>query len=362
MTEWKIMSHLEQRLENDLNNIRQQVADMGASVKLALENAFIALQEADEKLAFATILSDLPINRQMRKIDKLCHEFIAVHLPSAGHLRYLSSVIRSNIILERIGDYAVTVARESVQINSLENSSFSVELRKISSDVMLLLNESIAAFNEVNTKRANSSIQLARQVEHDMDEIYADLMETSNKNNYRDVIVCFVIFNQLKRVADQAKNLSEETIFVETGETKKPKTYRIQFIDHDNSCLAPMAQLIAQKIYPEHGSFSSAGVVAADALSPEMVNFMKDLDFNLTALYPKSMDESREALSQYHLLIGLNQHIQDVVNKIPFRTSVINWYGNKVPVDDDKDNWEGLYKELAYQIRELMSLLHGDEI
>ena len=92
------MSHLEERLEHDLNEIREQIADMGASVAHALDSAFRALHDANDKLAFKTILSDLPVNRQMRKIDQLCHEFIAVHLPSAGHLRLISSVIRANII------------------------------------------------------------------------------------------------------------------------------------------------------------------------------------------------------------------------------------------------------------------------
>ena len=81
------MSHLEERLEHDLNEIRDEVANMGASVEQAMDAAFRALLTADEKLAFTTILSDLPINRQMRKIDRMCHAFIAVHLPSAGHLR-----------------------------------------------------------------------------------------------------------------------------------------------------------------------------------------------------------------------------------------------------------------------------------
>jgi len=96
------MSHLEERLEHDLTEIRDNIAIMGANVEQALDNAFNALKRANDKLAFKTILSDLPINRHMRKIDRLCHAFIAVHLPSAGHLRLISSVIRANIILERI--------------------------------------------------------------------------------------------------------------------------------------------------------------------------------------------------------------------------------------------------------------------
>jgi len=155
------MSHLEERLEHDLNEIRDQIANMGSSVEQALDGAFRALHKGDEKLAFTTILSDLPINRLMRKIDRLCHSFIAVHLPSAGHLRLISSVIRANIILERIGDYAVTIARESVQLGEVPEGHMLKELEIISAEAMSVLNESISAFNSSNAERARDAAERA---------------------------------------------------------------------------------------------------------------------------------------------------------------------------------------------------------
>ena len=98
------MSHYEERLERDLTAVRKQVADMAVLVETAVRNAMHALQTGNHKLASATIIADHAINRTMRSIDDLCHKFIALHLPTAGHLRMLSSVIRANIELERIGD------------------------------------------------------------------------------------------------------------------------------------------------------------------------------------------------------------------------------------------------------------------
>lgn len=355
------MSHLEQRLEHDLNEIREHIASMGADVEQGLDNAFSALQTADEKLAFTTILSDHPINRKMRKIDKLCHAFIAVHLPSAGHLRFLSSVIRANIILERIGDYAVTIARESVQMGSAPEGRFAPELSRISSEVRLVLHESISAFNDLNTEQARSTIKLSNQVEHNMDGIYAELLDRAEKGDTRNSMICLIIFSQLKRVADQAKNLAEETIFAETGETKAPKVYRILFLDKDNSCVGPMAELIARKIFPEVGYYRSEGVSAADSLDANMVDFMQSRSFDLTAIHPAQLDASRESLADYHVIVGLNQPVLTSIDKIPFRTSVLNWNDNSLPNNDDAEAWEALYKNLAFQIRELIILLRGEE-
>ena len=71
-------------------------------VQEAIKQSVHALQTGNTKLAYATVLNDHPINRKMREIDRLCHGFIAVHLPSAGHLRQISATIRTNIALERL--------------------------------------------------------------------------------------------------------------------------------------------------------------------------------------------------------------------------------------------------------------------
>ena len=357
------MSHLEERLEHDLNEIRDQIANMGSSVEQALDGAFRALHEGDEKLAFTTILSDLPINRLMRKIDRLCHSFIAVHLPSAGHLRLISSVIRANIILERIGDYAVTIAREAVQLGEVPEGHMLKELEIISAEAMSVLNESISAFNSSNAERARDAIAMARKIEHDMDGIYAELLDSAEKKHgcNRDTMIYLIIFTQLKRVSDQAKNLAEEAVFIETGETKTPKVYRILFLDEDNSCLGPMAEMIAGKIYPDIGEYTSAGVHPADNLKPDMMAFMQERGFNLSTLSPRQLDSSRESLAEYHVIVGLHKKVLKAVVKIPFRTSALNWKDVKIPKNDDPEAWENLHKTLALHVKELLTLLRGDE-
>ena len=87
------------------------VASVARHVQTALERSVHALLARDRQASAETILGDLRINRETRAIDRRCHAFVARHLPTAGILRYVSSVLRLNIALERIGDYATTIAR-----------------------------------------------------------------------------------------------------------------------------------------------------------------------------------------------------------------------------------------------------------
>ena len=356
------MGHLEERLENDLNEIRDQVALMADEVDKAISDAIYAFQHCDVKLANSTVLSDLPINRSSRKIDRLCHAFIALHLPSAGHLRLLSSVIRANIILERIGDYAVTIAREAIQLDCILDGHLARELERVSGEVRLVLSQSITAFNNLNADMARGAIGLANQLETNMDSIYAELMENEDVNKVKGLMITLITFTQLKRVADQAKNLSEQTIFSATGETKTAKVYRILFVDEDNSCLSQMASAIAKKAFPESGQYDSAGRVAAGTVSADMKEFMESLSIDLGSAKPIQIGASRQDLADYHVIVSLQGPVQNLIAaRIPFRTAVLEWDVGNIPEADDSPAYEAIYSEIALRVRELMILLRGEE-
>ena len=88
---------------------------------------------------------------------------------------------------------------------------------------------------------------------------------------------------------------------------------------------------------------------------------MQGRGFNFAEVTPRKLDGSREALTEFHVIVGLNQKVLQAIGKIPFRTSALNWKKLEVPASDDAEAWESLYKNLALHIRELMQLLRGDE-
>ena len=231
------MSHYEERLERDLTRIRKHVADMAGHVETAVKNAMRALQTGDNTLAAATVLADHQINRTMREIDKLCHGFIALHLPSAGHLRLLSSVIRANIELERIGDYAATICREALQLDQLAPQPLLSDIEVMSgarAGKQNLLHRALEAFREGSADLAprHPRSRPRRSARVECASLFSDLLreaELASRPLYELVRAADRGLQRAQRVADQAKNICEETIFAATGQTKPPKTYSILF-------------------------------------------------------------------------------------------------------------------------------------
>lgn len=91
------MGHYEERLEQDLNQIRAEVVRVGEWVEKALRDALRAVLTLDRPLAYKTILGDKRINRATERLDRHCHYFVARHLPSAGHLRSGRTLVRGRV-------------------------------------------------------------------------------------------------------------------------------------------------------------------------------------------------------------------------------------------------------------------------
>ena len=358
------MSHYEERLEKDLTRIRHSVSDMAAKVETAVKNALHALQTGNHKLAAATILADHPINRTMRTIDQLCHGFIALHLPSAGHLRLLSSVIRANIELERIGDYAVTIARESLQLSTPPSGPLAAELERVGQDTQVMLRQAIASFNELNADKARATMVMEEQMENDLDLVYAGLMANDERDAVKNLLTIFAVFTQLKRVADQAKNLCEEAVFAATGDMKAPKIYNILFLDEDNSCQSQMAAAIAHKNFPGSGVYTSGGRQPAASLNADMTDFLERHGVSLEGAKPALLDLTPLELTHQHVIISLQGPVSTYFDKVPFHTTPLEWDISPAPAQGDTEAYqawlEEVYRDMAVQIRDLMELLRGE--
>ena len=359
------MSHYELRLQRDLDDIHARFARIAADVEKAIADALRTVLAGDEDLAYRTILNDERINRDVRALDRLCHKFVAVHLPSAGPLRRMSSVIRTNIQLERLGDYAVIICREAVQLSRPPEGAIARELEMLSTDARRTLHQAITAFVEENGEVARATMHLADTVEHAMDAIYEALLGAESDAEPRDRIALFVIFNMLKRVWDQAKNICEETVFAVYGEQKAPRVHNILFVDRDNGCASQMAEAIARKAHGEHARFRSAGQEPASALDSRMVAFMEGYGFDMSAMTPRAVAGELEHLDRYYLIVSLDGPVRSYVPSVPFHTSALAWDVGSVEAEtgdeETAQRLETLYRDLAVRIDDLMQVLRGGE-
>ncbi len=360
------MTHYEKRLEEDLSAIRERIEEVGERVETALERAVRAALKVDRGLANQVVMGDKPINREIRAIDKLCYGFIARHLPSAGHLRFVSSVLRLDVELERIGDYAVAIAREAIQLSTVPSGSVASDIQLIADQAQRMFRQAMESFNEQNPELARGTKGMASQIEATYQKVFKDLLKEGEKSArpIRDLFATLVIFNRIGRVADQAKNICEDTLFAVAGEIKSEKVYRVLFIDERNDALSQLAEAFARKAFPDSGVYQSAGWNPADRLLPAAEVFMNAKGLDGDGLAPKKLDHSLEQLADFHIIVTLGKHTLDQIEETPFHTVVLEWDIQPVPSDLDTERSTALMEEdfqsLQHSIRELMETLRGE--
>jgi len=352
------MSHFEQRLEADLKSIREWVWKMGDDVELALRNSKKALLTRDEKLAYATVLGDQPINRDSRACDRMCHTFIARYLPGAGHLREMAATMRVNIILERIGDYAVTISRESLQLQKDLPHKFIVQIDALANESIQILHESRAAFRHGNAELAKAQMLVAKRVETNMDAIYDQLFAEDNGLSARTALTVFVVFNTFKRVADQAKNICDQTVYAIRGMAKKPKVFHILFLDQPGSDRGQLAVAIGRKYFPGAASYQAATPQSAQQVSADLQAFLTETGLPAEQLDTENIVGLEYDLSEFDLIITLAGTASDYVDKIPFHTSVLDWSS---ALDNCAPEYPAMYRTLHAEIAALVNLLAGEE-
>jgi phosphate transport system protein len=361
------VSHYEERLERDLQEIRSRIRAVSDLVEDQVRDAVQALLHFDAPLANQVILKDRIVNRETRALDQLCHAFIIRHIPVAHHLRYISAVIRMDVALERIGDYAVTVCRHSLRCSSPPSPEIARDIELISQQARESLSEALKAFNDEAVELARKALGLTRPVDTTHDKVFEDLVKAGESQDQpvRDLFAYIRALYVILRVSDQAENIAQETLFAVDGETKNPKVYRILFVDRANDCRSQIAEAYARKVYPECGVFSSGGWDPADSIRPEALPFFESHGLDHGEGAPKPVPDLLVEPKHYHVILGLDEKAKEMIGEIPYKTVFLDWDLGPCPFGDNDpeamERLEAIYRDIASRMRDLMEILRGPD-
>lgn len=213
-------------VENELLAIKKEVNDMWLLVRQQLENAFNALRNNDDDLANSVASREKRVNAFELKIDSDIEDFIALYNPVAVDLRFALAMLKINNNLERIGDYADSIARFVARNNLTEEDKqlFNVlELKEMYDQVLHM-------FSTTHKALENSDASLAKSV-IDKDDLLDSLNQKAldklaeyAKNNPSAIRFCLeiaAILRKLERTGDHIINLAEETVFYIDAEVLK---------------------------------------------------------------------------------------------------------------------------------------------
>jgi phosphate transport system protein len=362
-------THYEETLQRGIDLIRGQMLKMAGLAERALQAGLKSLLKRNRQLAYSIILRDQYIDELEKEVDRLCLEFLVRQQPAGGHLRFVYAAIKINNELERIGDYAESIARQVLVVSAVEPQPLYSKLEKIANLAIPMFHNAIQAFVDQNAELAKSAMEMELQVDNIRNDIDGELVHLRQKGKLplEALAPLMIITSRYERVADQACNICEEVLYMCTGQNIKHKgteAFRILFVGDNNAGRSQMAEAIGNSLAQPKFIFSSAGIKPRP-IDQRMVGFMAEKGIDISHHFSKSLDQIPN-LEHYQVIVALSKKAEKAFPPRPTKTVSISWEGPsptqaKGNEKEVKAAYEETFKFLENHIRDLVQAILGDE-
>ena len=209
------MRHFTVELE-ELNN---KLLEMAGLVESAISRSVRSLVDQNRDVAEQVIRDEPRINSMEMEIDGMVTRLLALRQPVARDLRFLTSALKINTDLERMGDLAQHIAERSLSLMHHPLVKPMVDIPNMATLVQSMLLKCLDAFVKGDEALARSVLLADDEVDRLRDAVYAELLATMQRDPTVVSAAVDLIFvaRNLERIGDHATNIAEDVVFLIKG-------------------------------------------------------------------------------------------------------------------------------------------------
>ncbi|OQY53096.1 MAG: phosphate transport system regulatory protein PhoU [Desulfobacteraceae bacterium 4572_89] len=211
-------------LQRAIEKIKKEILSLGAMVEDRLQKAIYAIQSGDLKLAQKIIDTDFQIDEREIEVEEECLKILALYQPVATDLRFLVAVIKINNDLERIADYASSIAQR-FKSSSQYPHKFKYDYASMAEQAAKMLKMSLDALVRMDVDMACQVRDMDEDVNIMRNEAYDSMKKDiqAYPQMVGEIINMYLISRHLERVGDHTTNIAEEVIYLIEGEIVRHK-------------------------------------------------------------------------------------------------------------------------------------------
>jgi phosphate transport system protein len=205
-----------------LDSVKDDVLRLGAKVEEALEQAGRALVQRDPDLADRVRWDDRAVNDLQRDINTEITTLIATQAPVARDVRELLALYHAAAELERMGDYAVNIAKLAQQLASEPETPILKQIPRMEQICREQLRAAMRALVDVSEEGARGVCERDDEIDHLYNSVYEDAMELMQVSPERARQATHMLFaaHHLERLGDRVTNIGEDVVFLATGQVE----------------------------------------------------------------------------------------------------------------------------------------------
>lgn len=214
---------MERPFDIQIEKLRTKIIKMCSIVDEQVGLSINSILNYDKSLADLVIEMEEKVDKFDVKIERICQKLFALNQPVAMDLRLIMSALKINSNLERMGDLAVNIARNSKDLKDFPDFMQRLHFEEINRVAREMIKKSFDSF-------INSDAELAKSVisaDNELDELVKvdsqNLVEVMKEKpeNVENAVLIHSVLQEIERLGDHAVNISEEVYFILKAQSLK---------------------------------------------------------------------------------------------------------------------------------------------
>jgi phosphate transport system protein len=201
--------------EQELGELKNTLLTMASHAESAVKQAVEALGNRDDALASKVRGGDAVIDRFEVEVDEMAIRLLA-KAPLASDLRLIAVAMKISQNLERVGDEATKIAKRARDLGQEPPLKLVVAVPQLAELALNMLKSALDAFVNQDPAAARALIPQDKPVDELNREIHRQLAAhmIENPDGITRCLSLMVVAKSLERIADHAKNVAEEVVYL----------------------------------------------------------------------------------------------------------------------------------------------------
>jgi len=214
--------------DDDLDQLRAMVSEMGGRVEASIHESVTALVRGDEERAQVVVAGDSKVDRLAAEIERHGLRMIALRMPLAGDLRDVLAALKIAMLVARMGDCAKEIAHRAALVGACRSCAPVKLVRSMEVEVSAMVKAALDAFVH---RKVEPTIEVSER-DAAVDDFHACIWReliTHMQERPEDIdgaAHMMFVSHMLERIGDDAAAVARFVHFAVTGEDMPPEAGR----------------------------------------------------------------------------------------------------------------------------------------
>lgn len=211
--------HTVAAFDAELKQLQRMIEDMGRLAETQFGQAMHALGSADTAAAAAVIEGDVGIDRLEAQVEAMAVRMLALRQPMARDLREIVTAFKVSSNLERLGDFARSIAKRTVTLASLPVAPPVASLAWMGETVQGMIRDVVTAYVTQDAGLAKAVRDRDSAVDHAYTALFREMLTymMESPQNITGATHLLFVAKSIERAGDHATNIAENVCFLVEG-------------------------------------------------------------------------------------------------------------------------------------------------